>query len=312
LVQLLRGQAVLNIHCYKTVDLNMMLRLKDEFNFTIASFHHAHEAFELADRLAKENITSALFADNYAYKMEASEGRADAPQILDAAGALVALKSDRMCRFGAAMVFCMYINMAIVFVDPVLDASNMMMQASVAAHHGFSQARALAAVTSVPANAIGLGDSIGTIEYVDCESLQRALTTKHQTHTQYITAKASMPTWWCGIDIRCRPAHGRRASSSKASKWCVPSATNCRSMWLRHRSISRHCRRRSTARSFTRRFKLKFVFCFFGYLCWLVGCLLLLIGIFVCRCVVLRNKRCGCAMPSCGQCKIPILSLMAV
>ena len=42
----------------------------------------AHEAYELASRLAERHIAAALFADNYAYKMEALEGSVVAPRIL--------------------------------------------------------------------------------------------------------------------------------------------------------------------------------------------------------------------------------------
>jgi hypothetical protein len=82
----------------QTVDFEMALRVADEFNFRINSFHRecvvgrvvehvlffedAHEAYEIASRFAERNITVALSADNYAYKMEALEGRLDAPSIL--------------------------------------------------------------------------------------------------------------------------------------------------------------------------------------------------------------------------------------
>jgi hypothetical protein len=85
-VRLLRGEAILNVHCYKTEDLEMIMRLSDEFGFKIDSVHHAHEAFQIADELARRNISTALFSDNYAYKMEAIEGSIRAPAILDDAG----------------------------------------------------------------------------------------------------------------------------------------------------------------------------------------------------------------------------------
>ena len=74
LVRLLRGQALLSNHCYKTTDLQMMMRLMDEFGFKVASFHHAHEAYEIAPQRAERDIVAALFDDQYAYKMEAIEG----------------------------------------------------------------------------------------------------------------------------------------------------------------------------------------------------------------------------------------------
>ena len=73
LVALLRGEVRLQVHCYETHDIEMMLRLKNEFGFNIVAFHHASEAYLVADRLKKENISVAIFADHSLYKKEACE-----------------------------------------------------------------------------------------------------------------------------------------------------------------------------------------------------------------------------------------------
>lgn len=141
-VRLLRGEAILNVHCYKTEDLEMIMRLSDEFGFKIDSVHHAHEAFQIADEIARRNISTALFSDNYAYKMEAIEGSIRAPAILDAAGVRVTFVSDH----------------------PVLDASYLMIEAQRAAHNGMANATALASVFSVPAASIGLAGRVGSLQ----------------------------------------------------------------------------------------------------------------------------------------------------
>lgn len=142
IVRLLRGEAILNVHCYKTEDLEMIMRLSDEFGFKIDSVHHAHEAFQIADELARRNISTALFSDNYAYKMEAIEGSIRAPAILDDAGVPVTFVSDH----------------------PVLDASYLMIEAQRAAHNGMKNSSALASVFSVPAAAIGLAGRVGSLQ----------------------------------------------------------------------------------------------------------------------------------------------------
>lgn len=45
LIALLRGQVLVNTHCYTTTDLDMFVRLSNEFQFPVAAFHHAHEAY---------------------------------------------------------------------------------------------------------------------------------------------------------------------------------------------------------------------------------------------------------------------------
>ncbi|ORY41101.1 hypothetical protein BCR33DRAFT_787314 [Rhizoclosmatium globosum] len=71
LVALLRGHVKLQVHCYQVNDIDMMLRNKDEFGFEITAFHHATEAHLLADKIAANNISVAIFADHSLYKREA-------------------------------------------------------------------------------------------------------------------------------------------------------------------------------------------------------------------------------------------------
>ncbi len=73
LVALLRGHALLNVHCYQVHDLEMMMRLADEFNFKIASFHHGLEAYKIPKPLRERNITVALFSDHWGYKVSLLE-----------------------------------------------------------------------------------------------------------------------------------------------------------------------------------------------------------------------------------------------
>jgi hypothetical protein len=61
LVALLRGDVLLNVHCYETYDIEMMVRHSKEFGFNISAFHHAMEAWKVADLLAENNIGAALF-----------------------------------------------------------------------------------------------------------------------------------------------------------------------------------------------------------------------------------------------------------
>ena len=44
-------------HCYEAVDLDNMVRITNEFGFSIAAFHHAHETYLVPD-LLKETYGS--------------------------------------------------------------------------------------------------------------------------------------------------------------------------------------------------------------------------------------------------------------
>ncbi|OAD66860.1 hypothetical protein PHYBLDRAFT_98329, partial [Phycomyces blakesleeanus NRRL 1555(-)] len=144
LVSLLRGDVLLNIHCYETHDIEAMVRHSLEFNFTISAFHHALDAYRVPEILkrAANNITVATFADHWGYKKEAFQASPRAPKILLDAGIPVALKSDH----------------------PVLNSQHLMFEAAKSAHYGLSAQEAFKTVTSVPANAMGLGHRIGSLK----------------------------------------------------------------------------------------------------------------------------------------------------
>ncbi|CAO3654957.1 unnamed protein product [Mucor fragilis] len=144
LVSLLRGEVLLNVHCYETHDIEAMVRHSLEFNFTISAFHHALDAYRIPTilRRAPNNITVATFADHWGYKKEAFQAIPEAPKILYDAGIPVALKSDH----------------------PVLNSQHLIFEAAKTTHYGLPAQEAFKAVTSVPANAIGLGHRIGSLK----------------------------------------------------------------------------------------------------------------------------------------------------
>ncbi|KAL7309228.1 hypothetical protein PS15m_011333 [Mucor circinelloides] len=143
LVALLRGEVLLNIHCYETYDIEALIRHSLEFNFTISAFHHALDAYRIPDilRRAKNNITIATFADNWGYTKETYQSIPEAPKILYEAGIPLALKSDH----------------------PVLNSQRLMFEAAKTTHYGLPPQEAFRAVTSAPAHAMGLGHRIGSL-----------------------------------------------------------------------------------------------------------------------------------------------------
>ncbi|KAH6598584.1 hypothetical protein BASA50_003622 [Batrachochytrium salamandrivorans] len=141
LIALLRGDVILNVHCYETYDLEMMVRLTHEFKFKISAFHHALEAWQVGDLLAKEKIAAAVFADHWGYKQEAYGSSVKAAQILSNKGVKVAFKSDH----------------------PVLNAQHLIFEAAKAHHYGLSGSLAIQAVTSVPAERMGQSHRIGYV-----------------------------------------------------------------------------------------------------------------------------------------------------
>ncbi|KAJ2991746.1 hypothetical protein HDV02_003499 [Globomyces sp. JEL0801] len=141
LIALLRGKILLNVHCYESYDIEMMVRLSKEFGFKIRAFHHALEAWQVADLLAEEGISAAIFSDMWGYKKEAYDSSVKAAQVLTNAGVKVSFKSDH----------------------PVLNSQHLIFEAARAHSYGFDASLAIQAVTSIPAERMGQDWRIGYI-----------------------------------------------------------------------------------------------------------------------------------------------------
>ncbi|KAH9061388.1 carbohydrate esterase family 9 protein [Lactarius vividus] len=144
LVDVLRGRVKVQTHCYEAVDLDDLIRLSNEFKFSIAAVHHAHEAYLVPDVLKRAYgppPAAAIFATHARYKREAYRGSEFAPRILAENGIKVVLKSDH----------------------PVSNSRFLLFDAQQAHYYGLPENLALSAVTTRPAQVVGLDYRIGYI-----------------------------------------------------------------------------------------------------------------------------------------------------
>jgi imidazolonepropionase-like amidohydrolase len=70
LVGVLRGEILVQNHCYRADEMQAMIDMSHEFGYHIRAFHHAVEAYKLRDVLAKEDIGVATWADWWGAKLE--------------------------------------------------------------------------------------------------------------------------------------------------------------------------------------------------------------------------------------------------
>ncbi len=94
LAGVLAGEILIQNHCYRSDEMLTMIDISREFGFKIAAFHHAVEAYKIADILAREGICSDIWADWWGFKMEALDGIRENAAILQKAGACVVIHSD--------------------------------------------------------------------------------------------------------------------------------------------------------------------------------------------------------------------------
>jgi imidazolonepropionase-like amidohydrolase len=94
LAGVLRGEILVQNHCYRADEMAQMLDLAREFGFSIRSFHHAVEAYKIADLLAAAGTAASIWADWWGFKMESYDGLPQNAALLQQAGARPIIHSD--------------------------------------------------------------------------------------------------------------------------------------------------------------------------------------------------------------------------
>jgi imidazolonepropionase-like amidohydrolase len=94
MAEVLRGDIYVQNHCYRGDEMAQMLDLAREFGFTIRSFHHAVEAYKIADLLAKEGTAASVWADWWGFKEEAMDGIRENAALTQQAGGRPVIHSD--------------------------------------------------------------------------------------------------------------------------------------------------------------------------------------------------------------------------
>jgi imidazolonepropionase-like amidohydrolase len=94
LAEVLRGERVARCHSYQATETLEFMELAKEFGFKVQCFEHIWEGYKIADELAAAGIGISVFADSWAYKMEAAEGIAYMAGYCAKKGVLVSINSD--------------------------------------------------------------------------------------------------------------------------------------------------------------------------------------------------------------------------
>jgi imidazolonepropionase-like amidohydrolase len=148
LVDALRGQLLIHWHCYRADEMATMLDLAEEFGFRIAAFHHAVEAYKIADLLAEKGVCLALWADWWGFKLEAYDGIQENIALVDfPANGCAIVHSDS--HEG---------------IQRLNQEAGKAMSRGVRAGFDIPAQRAIRWITANPAKALGIADQTGTIE----------------------------------------------------------------------------------------------------------------------------------------------------
>lgn len=95
LAGVLAGDILVHNHCYRADEMMLMLDVAREFDYRITAFHHATEAYKIADLLAEEGVCAAVWADWWGFKIEAMDAvEANAALVHAAEGGCAIIHSD--------------------------------------------------------------------------------------------------------------------------------------------------------------------------------------------------------------------------
>jgi len=94
LAGVLRGEVLVQIHCYRADEMANLVAIADEMGFSIRSFHHALEAYKIRDLLTAKGIAINTWADWWGFKLEAYDGIQENAALMTEQGGRVTIHSD--------------------------------------------------------------------------------------------------------------------------------------------------------------------------------------------------------------------------
>src|SRR4030095_1940279 len=94
LVEILEGKRYVHSHCYRADEILLLISLADEFGFKIKTFQHVLEGYKVAKEVAAHGAGASMFADSWAYKIEAYDAIPYTAAIMTRAGVVVSMNSD--------------------------------------------------------------------------------------------------------------------------------------------------------------------------------------------------------------------------
>jgi len=147
LAGVLDGEIIVHNHCYRGDEMSIMLEIAREFGYKVGTFHHAVEAYKIADLLAEADTCAAVWADWWGFKMEAYDGIRENAALLDAAGACAVIHSDSP-----------------IGIQRLNQEAAKVMGAAARAGLDIPPERAIRWITSNAAKSLGVQDQTGTLE----------------------------------------------------------------------------------------------------------------------------------------------------
>ena len=142
LAEILNKERFISCHSYVQSEINMLMKVAEQFNFNINTFTHILEGYKVADKMAEHGVGGSTFSDWWAYKYEVNDAIPYNAAIMHNAGVTVAINSD----------------------DAEMSRRLNQEAAKTIKYGGMSEEDALKFVTLNPAKLLHIDDRVGSIK----------------------------------------------------------------------------------------------------------------------------------------------------
>jgi imidazolonepropionase-like amidohydrolase len=93
-LEILEGKRFVTCHSYVQSEINMLMKLAEEYGFRINTFTHILEGYKVADKMKEHGVGGSTFSDWWAYKFEVRDAIPYNAALLHENGVLTAINSD--------------------------------------------------------------------------------------------------------------------------------------------------------------------------------------------------------------------------
>ncbi|WP_426429724.1 amidohydrolase family protein [Winogradskyella sp. HB-48] len=142
LAEILNKERFISCHSYVQSEINMLMKVAEQFNFNINTFTHILEGYKVADKMKNHGVGGSTFSDWWAYKYEVNDAIPYNAAIMHNAGVITAINSD----------------------DAEMSRRLNQEAAKSVKYGGISEEEALKFVTLNPAKLLHLDDRVGSLK----------------------------------------------------------------------------------------------------------------------------------------------------
>ncbi len=92
--EILRGDRFVTCHSYVQSEINMLMKVAEQFDFRVQTFTHILEGYKVADKMHAHGVGGSTFSDWWGYKYEVIEAIPYNASLMSGEGVVTAINSD--------------------------------------------------------------------------------------------------------------------------------------------------------------------------------------------------------------------------